>query len=288
MYRSISYHSPNATHRLLIEFLSAFCCTTLRRGCTWWCIHPDLGTHRRLRSKFWELWSAGGQKHVQLVMICANRRSIYQTFLASYLRSSCKNLLVWMFEGTLRTNFGQYLRTCETFTTWTKYINVWNLNQLYQVCLVNMHLRLLKHESYMWHMFEFWSHLSILLFSTPSQGLFWIVLHSWPSMASLEAAFDERKVQLSAENSRRQQAKFRLVSDPYISVQAIQDVLEGYVKHRKCNDLAMLLAPPPAIQNPSWQSPPSQTGWPNALALSSMCCPLHPIQSWPTPRWDVR
>ena len=76
-------------------------------------------------------------------------------------------------------------------------------------------------------------------------------------MASLEAAFEERKVQLSAENSRRQQQKFRLVSDPHISVQAIQNVLEGYVKHRKCNDLAMLLAPPPAIQNPSWQSPPS-------------------------------
>ena len=86
-------------------------------------------------------------------------------------------------------------------------------------------------------------------------------------MASLEAAFDERKVQLSAENSRRQQAKFRLVSDPYISVQAIQDVLEGYVKHRKCNDLAMLLAPPPAIQNPSWQSPPSPDWMAKCLGL---------------------
>ena len=86
-------------------------------------------------------------------------------------------------------------------------------------------------------------------------------------MASREAAFDERKVQLSAENSRRQQAKFRLVSDPYISVQAIQDVLEGYVKHRKCNDLAMLLAPPPAIQNPSWQSPPSPDWMAKCLGL---------------------
>ena len=86
-------------------------------------------------------------------------------------------------------------------------------------------------------------------------------------MASLEAAFDERKAQLSAENSRRQQAKFRLVSDPYISVQAIQDVLEGYVKHRKCNDLAMLLAPPPAIQNPSWQSPPSPDWMAKCLGL---------------------
>ena len=76
-------------------------------------------------------------------------------------------------------------------------------------------------------------------------------------MATLAAAFHERKESMNAEVGKRQGGKFRLIADPYISVEQIQGTLESYTRFHKCSDLWRLICPPPAMSACTWQSPPN-------------------------------
>lgn len=75
-------------------------------------------------------------------------------------------------------------------------------------------------------------------------------------MASLEAAFAERKELVGSEASKRQQNRFRLVADPLITVEQLQFAFEAYMKHKGCSDFLRLVGPPPSFVGISWQSPP--------------------------------
>ena len=56
------------------------------------------------------------------------------------------------------------------------------------------------------------------------------------SMARLAAAFQVRKDVLELERTKKV-TKLRLMADPMVSVDQIQDALEGFMKHKKSSDL---------------------------------------------------
>lgn len=76
-------------------------------------------------------------------------------------------------------------------------------------------------------------------------------------MASLAAAFNARQEAIKEERSKREQARFRLACDPFVSVTQIQNALEGYMRFKNTTDLWSLISPPPNHISVKWQSPPS-------------------------------
>ena len=84
------------------------------------------------------------------------------------------------------------------------------------------------------------------------------------SMARLAAAFQVRKDVLELERTKKV-TKLRLMADPMVSVDQIQDALEGFMKHKKSSDLWRLISPPPSLSQISWQTPP-HADW-----LSKVC-----------------
>ena len=62
---------------------------------------------------------------------------------------------------------------------------------------------------------------------------------------------------MNAEVGKRQGGKFRLIADPYISVEQIQGTLESYTWFHKCSDLWRLICPPAAMSACAWQTPPN-------------------------------
>ena len=76
-------------------------------------------------------------------------------------------------------------------------------------------------------------------------------------MARLEAAWAARKEALEDEKGRKLFGKSRLVADPLVSVDQIQDVLEGFMKHKQTTDLWRIISAPPSMAVVSWQTPAS-------------------------------
>ena len=77
-------------------------------------------------------------------------------------------------------------------------------------------------------------------------------------MASLEAAFEERrKAQQAEAAASRLGGKLRLVADPMISTSQIQGALESFVRFKGDSDLHRHVCPPPGLTHVSWQTLPS-------------------------------
>ena len=73
-------------------------------------------------------------------------------------------------------------------------------------------------------------------------------------MSSLEAAFQQKKEQLKAEQLSRQKA--RLVADPFIAVSDIEKVLTRFCQNKQTQDIHSLLCPPASLVNITWQTLP--------------------------------
>ena len=74
-------------------------------------------------------------------------------------------------------------------------------------------------------------------------------------MATLQAAWDVKKAEMTAEKEGIQRQRPRNVADPSISVEQLSKTLEGYMRHSKCSDLWRLVCPPPSLPALHWHSP---------------------------------